>query len=296
MRRAWWVGLWVLVASPALGQSEQALRDAFEGKTVRVKIDMPATSAGIEIHPQQKPAIDFRRLGHLMKREGTSVHNGEAIIVTKVKARKNYIEFQLGGGGYGTLGDKLNDSSESDAHTIDKTNREKTLEDQIRATSDRSKKKALERELRDTRNERESRNARAQSEANQANQLRDLNVQQAKLRGGSRFTLRFAGDLTPAEYLTPDGLQNALAEWVDFGDEPEAPAAVSAAPSGSSAHSLHKGLSLEQVERILGPASASTEKREGSLVVLERTYRRGSETIVTRFVDDVLVKYSISSD
>jgi hypothetical protein len=39
-----------------------------------------------------------------------------------------------------------------------------------------------------------------------------------------------------------------------------------------------------------------TEKREGSLVVLDRTYRRGTETIVARFVDDVLVKYSTSSD
>lgn len=296
MRHTWMVGLWVLTASPALGQSEQVLRDAFEGRTVTVKIDMPATSAGIEVRPEQKPPIDFRRLGKLMKREGTGVRSGQAIMITKVKAKKNYVEFQLGGGGYGTLGDKLSDSSESDAHTIDKTSRESTLEGQIRDTSDRSKKKALERELRDARNERESRNERARAEANQANQLRQLNIQQSKLRGGSRFTLRFAGDVTPPEYLTPDGLQNVLAEWIDFGNEHEAPAAISSDPMSTEANSLHKGLTLEQVEQILGPAIATTEKREGPMVVLERTYRRGSETILTHFVDGVLVRYSISSN
>src|SRR6266850_5879610 len=193
MRRAWIIGLWVLVASPALGQSEQALRAAFEGRTVKVKIDMPATSKGIAIRPEREPPIDFRRLGQLMKREGTSVRSGQSIIVTKVKARKNYVEFQLGGGGYGTLGDMLNNSSESDVHSVDKTSREKQLEEQIRAEPSPSKKKTLERELRDTRNQRESGNARARAEANQANQLRESNIQQAKLRGGSRFTLRFQG-------------------------------------------------------------------------------------------------------
>ena len=295
MRRAWMVGLWVLVASPALGQTEQALREAFEGRTVTVKIDMPATSTGIEVRPEQEPPIDFRRLGELLKREGTGVHSGQAIMVTKVKAKKNSIEFQLGGGGYGTLGDMLNSSSESDAHSVGKTSREKQLEDLIRAESGRGKKKALERELRDARDRRESSNARARAEANQANQLREANIQQVKLRGGSRFTLRFKGDLTPSEYLTPDGLRRALANWVDFGDESAAPAAISAAPSGTT-HPLRKGLTLEEVESILGPATVSTEKREGSMVILERTYRLRDETIVTRFVDDVLVKYSIASN
>ena len=297
MRHAWMVGLWVLVASPALGQSEQVLRDAFEGRTVKVKIDMPATSSGIEVWPEKEPPIDFRRLGGLLKRAGMSVHSGQAMMVTKVKARKNYIEFQLGGGGYGTFGDMLNSSSESDAHTVEKTGREKQLEEQIRAESDPGKKKALDRELRDARNRRESNNARGRAEANQANELREANIQQVRLHSGSRFTLRFKGELTPSEYLTPDGLQNALANWVDFEDESAAPtAATSGSPPGTSTQSLRKGLTLEEVERILGTATASTEKREGSMIILERTYRRGGETIVTRFVDDVLVKYSISSN
>jgi len=291
MRLAWLVGLLALVAGPAFGQSEQALRDAFEGTTVRVKIDMPATSTGIQIQMDHNPPIDFRRLGDLMKREGTSVEAGQAILVTKVKARKNYIEFQLGGGGYGTAGDMLRGSSESDAPTVGKTSHEKHLEEQIRAEHDASKKRALERELRDKRSRRESENARTRAEANQANQLRESNIQQARLRGGSRFTLRFE-DAVPAEYLTPQGLRRALSQWVDF-DEQTAPATEAVA---RDAHSLRKGLTLTEVERILGSARSTVEKREGSLVILERTYRRGDETIVARFVDDVLIRYSISSE
>lgn len=296
MRRVWIFGGLLMAASPAFGQSEQVLREAFEGRTVKVKIDMPATSTGIDVRPGEKPPVDFARLGELMKRQGTSLHTGESVIVTRVKATKNVIEFQLGGGGYGTFGDMLNSSSESDAPSRDKTGHEKQLEDRIRAEADRAKKKALERELRDERSEREHDNARARAEANQANELREANIRTQKLHGGSRFTLRFKNGV-PSEYVTPEGLRHALATWVDFGDDDDAPRAASeGGTSKGGAHSLRKGLTLTEVEHLLGPATSATEKREGSMVVLERTYHRRDETIVARYVDDVLVKYSITSE
>ena len=76
----WNLVLLMLIATPAFGQSEAALRESFEGRTVRVKIDMPATSAGIVIRPEQKPPVNFARLGDLMKREGTSLRNGETAL------------------------------------------------------------------------------------------------------------------------------------------------------------------------------------------------------------------------
>jgi hypothetical protein len=295
MFRAWILVLSVFLASPAFGQGEQALREAFEGTTVRVKIDMPATSTGIDIRPEQKPPIDFARLGDLMKREGISVHAGQSILVTKVKATRNLIEFQLGGGGYGTFGDMLNSSSESDVSTRGKTSRERHLEEQIRAEQNPAKKRVLERDLRDERERREADNARAHAHANQANQLRESNIRQQRLTAGSRFNLRFA-NAVPAELLTPEGLRRALAPWVDFGDEVPTLATTRAATHAAGAHSLRKGLTVSEVERLLGPAASASEKREGSLVIQERTYHRGDETIVTRFVDDVLVRYSITSD
>lgn len=280
---------------PALvqAQSEQALREAFEGKTVQVKIDMPATKAGIDVRPGQTPPIDFARLGDLMKREGTSVKAGESILVTRVKVKKDLVEFQLGGGGYGTFGDALGESPSSDVVAQGKSGHEKQLEDQIRAETDPGKKKSLERELKDARHEREADNARAQAEANQANQLREANIQQKKLRSGSRFNLRYA-DAVPSEVLTPAGLRAVLAAWVDFGASAPGAAGETAAVAPSPA--LRKGLTLDEVEKVLGPAVEARETTEGSMPILQRTYRRGDEKIVTKFVAGVLVEYAISSN
>src|SRR6476469_4800387 len=47
------------VAVPASAQGEAELKDFFEGKSVRVKIDMPATQEGIDVYPDARRAIDF---------------------------------------------------------------------------------------------------------------------------------------------------------------------------------------------------------------------------------------------
>ena len=292
MRSCWLLVALILTAAPAFAQSEQVLRETFQGKFVRVRIDMPATSAGVEIRPDQKPPVDFVKLGDRMKREGTSLRAGDQVMVTKIRVGKNFLEFQMGGGGYGTFGDMLNSSPSSSADVQGKSGREKNLEDQIRATSDPGKKKSLERELKDERRQRESDNARSEAEANQANQLREANIQRLKLGGGSRFTFRFGDHSVPPEYLTPEGLRHALAEYVEF-DEPRE---SSTEPEEAALTSLRKGLTLAEVERVLGPSSEATEKREGSLVILERTYRRSKETVVANFVDGVLVRYTISSN
>ena len=51
MRRLAALLLLTLVARPVLGQSEDAIRAAFEGKTVRVKIEMPGSDDGVDIYP-----------------------------------------------------------------------------------------------------------------------------------------------------------------------------------------------------------------------------------------------------
>src|SRR6185436_9373177 len=180
MRFGWIATLAIFAAPPAFAQSEAVLREAFEGKTVRVRIDMPATSAGINVRPEEKPPVDYVRLGDLMKREGTSLRAGDLVMVTKVKTYKNLVEFQLGGGGYGTFGDMMHSSPTSSAADLGKSGREKDLEDQIRRSSDPARKKSLERELKDERRHRESENARSQAEANQANELREGNIQQLR--------------------------------------------------------------------------------------------------------------------
>jgi hypothetical protein len=52
------------------------------------------------------------------------VRRGDQVLVTKVKVKKDLIEFQLGGGGYGTFGDDA--SPHVNVPLAAKTQREKT--------------------------------------------------------------------------------------------------------------------------------------------------------------------------
>src|SRR5690349_7253797 len=90
----------------AAAQNEAALRAALEGRTVTVRLDMPATSQGVDVYPQDAAPLDVRELAERLKANGTALRIGQQAMITKVVVKKNsHIEFQLGGGGYGTFGD-----------------------------------------------------------------------------------------------------------------------------------------------------------------------------------------------
>ena len=99
------------LAAPAFAQNEGALRTFFEGKRVTVKIDMPGTSDGIDVRADATRAIDYKRYGDRLKNYGTAIRAGESTVVTLVKVKKDLIEFQLGGGGFGTFGDDTSTST-----------------------------------------------------------------------------------------------------------------------------------------------------------------------------------------
>ena len=98
----------VATAPPGFAQSEDQLRTFFEGKTVRVKIEMPGTEDGVDVYPGTAHPIDFPKHATRLKRAGTALRRGDEVLVTKVKVKKDLIEFQLAGGGYGTFGDDDN--------------------------------------------------------------------------------------------------------------------------------------------------------------------------------------------
>ena len=69
-------------ASPAYAQSEPELRDFFEGKSVAVKIDMPATQEGIDLYPDARRAIagpDDRARPDLSRLPTAQTDAGESI-------------------------------------------------------------------------------------------------------------------------------------------------------------------------------------------------------------------------
>jgi hypothetical protein len=287
------------VTRGAAAQDEAALRAAFEGKTIAVRIDMPATSKGVEVYPLDPTPLDFRELAQRLKDNGTAVRMGQQMMVTKVVVKgDSHIEFQLGGGGYGTFGDELGNGSDVHVQSAGETKEERALRESIKNTADKGQRKRLERELDALRSERQRENARAQADAQQANLARETLLRAKRAESGSRFNIRYRNGI-PAEALTPEGVVRALTPYVDF---PGAPAAVSAsagviAPvAGASAgiSGLRKGQTVREVEALLGPAALASEAKEGSITITRRTYRHDGKQVVANFVSGVLVDFSIT--
>jgi len=279
------------VATPLQAQNEAMLRQAFEGKVVAVKIDMPATQQGVDVYPLDQIPVDFREVAQRLKDNSTALRVGQPVMVTKVVVKKNsHIEFQLGGGGYGTFGD--NTSTDVSVVNQSETKAEKALRDSIKHAPGPTKRKQFEKELASLREERERENARAEAEAKQAQSVMEANLRAKRAESGSRFNVRYRNGI-PGDALTPDGLMRALAQYVDFGT---ASGVASSGSDGSTkAHtSLRKGLLLDEVEALLGPAAMATETKEGTLTVLKRTYRKDGQKISASFVNEVLIDFAIT--
>jgi len=279
------------VATPLQAQNEAMLRQAFEGKVVAVKIDMPATQQGVDVYPLDQIPVDFREVAQRLKDNSTALRIGQQVMVTKVVVKKNsHIEFQLGGGGYGTFGD--NTSTDASVVNQSESKAEKALRDSIKHAPGPTKRKQFEKELASLREERERENARADAEAKQAQSVIEANLRAKRAESGSRFNVRYRNGI-PGDALTPDGLMRALAQYVDFGT---ASGVASSGSDGSAkAHaSLRKGLLLDEVETLLGPAAMATETKEGTLTVLKRTYRKDGQKISASFVNEVLIDFAIT--
>jgi hypothetical protein len=278
--------LLLLTAAPLATQTERDLRDYFEGRTVRLKIEMPGTQQGVDLYPGTARPLDFPRHASRLKEYGTAIRRGDEALVTKVKVKDDLIEFQLGGGGYGTFGD--DDSPTVSVPSAPKTTREKNLEKELDRTTDKARRKEIREELDDLKRDRERQDAHNQVLAAQAQESRAANIRQRRLEGGSRFNLRFVNGV-PRDALTPEAMMQALDAYVDFaGLQPGTPAA-------EPARELRKGLTVQEVDAMLGRPDAVSERREGSLTVSSSTYRQRDRVVMAEFVEGVLIRYTITS-
>ncbi len=281
-----------LSARPAVAQTEDALRNYFEGKSVTVKMEMPGSQDGVDVYPGRPQPIDFRKHAARLKEYGTAIRRGDEILITKVKLKDDLIEFQLGGGGYGTFGD--NTDSNVYVPSAPKTQREKNLEQDLKKTTDPAQRRKIQEELDALRKEREREDARNRAQTSQAQQLKEANIRQKRLEGGSRFNIRYAKPM-PNGATTPEGVMAALAEFVDFsaitGQRPQAPAG----PAAGRPDDLRKGLLMSEVDALLGRPTSISERAEGTLNVQTSVYRQGNRTIAVEFVEGVLIRYTIRS-
>ena len=283
-----------LVSVPAIAaaQNESALRSFFEGKRVTLKIDLPGTSDGADVKIGPGRTLDSSKLGDRLRRYGVAIPAGATVTVTLVKVKKDLIEFQLAGGGYGTFGDDTNTSV--DMPLVEKSNREKDLEDLVKRETDSTKRRALQRELDDLRNARERENRRIGVEKASLDKQKAAEVADRRLRGGSRFNLRYTNNV-PLD-VTPNDVVEILSEWIDFSGKPLAPTSTniqSKTPVGGVLPK--KGMLRADAERQFGKPIESTERREGTLRVVTLVFVRGEQHITAEFVEDVLIKYTVMS-
>jgi hypothetical protein len=265
---------------------------------VTVKIDMPGSQRGVDLYFNKSAPMNWKEYSSRIKQFGPAIRKGDVATVTSVVVKKDRIEFQLDGGGFGTFWDDTNENVSPTQ--VDKSAYEKRLEKQIAQTTDPDQKKQLQKELDKERARRERQQASNDQAAQIASQMKSQQVSQNRTRGGSRFNLRWPGSVPP-DQLTPEAVMQRLAEFVDFssmhGGGPASPAATAVAVSGSSpTGQLKQGMNLDDVARLLGQGNKVSESvGADGLKTQVFEYVTGDRRADVTFVNGVVVKYSISS-
>ena len=206
-----------VAAAPVHAQTEWDLKQAFEGKFVIVKMDMPATQRGVDLYPDRQPSVDFTQYSARVREFGVALRPGDRIMVTTVRVKKKNIEFQLGGGGYGVFGDDTGSVYVADES---KSRREKDLEKWIKDERDPERRRRMQRELDDLRRDRERENRRRDAEERDLTARKQSEIASKRLDAGSRFNLWFDEYRLASRVPTPREMRLMLSQFVDFEDGP----------------------------------------------------------------------------
>jgi hypothetical protein len=217
--------------------------------------------------------------------------------VTAVVVKKDRIEFQLDGGGYGTFWD---DTSSVHARMIGKSSYEEQLERDLRNETDQKRRDQLRRELERERSRRERDQWAENSRAAIANEIKQDQIAHKRLQGGSRFNLRWSGRIPEAD-LTPEAIMERLSPWVSFQGTKASPnvlardAAAVTIPANSPVQ-LTRGMKMSAVEAMLGKGDLLAENKSGDgLRSSEYRYTTPDNYVEVTYVEGVLVRYAISS-
>ena len=261
---------------------------------------MPGTEDGVDIYPGTAKPLDYPRHADRLKDNGTALRAGDEALVTKIKVKSKLIEFQLDGGGYGTMGDET--SSNVSVGQAPKTKREQNLEAELKRTGDPVRRRQIKEELDDLKADRERENARNRANVAKAEESRKANIRERRLQGGSRFNIRF-GNGVPQDVLTADGIKAALAAYVEFrARSPRSrrtrvcrwkPGRHRVRPrTGCRPRACWRPRSIGS----WGKPSETTDRMEGRLKVTTKVYRASAGQVTAEFVEGVLIRYSMTSN
>src|SRR5271154_7045270 len=99
---------WAALPCSSPAQSESDVQNYFQGRQVQTKIDMPGTQQGVDLRFDRGTPMDWKQYSSRLKKFGVAIPKEERATVTSVVVKKDLIEFQLDGGGFGTFGDDTN--------------------------------------------------------------------------------------------------------------------------------------------------------------------------------------------
>jgi hypothetical protein len=274
-----------------------SLSSYFTGKEVVMKIDMPGSQQGVDLRFNKDNPMDWKEYSNRLKKNGAAIRKGDTARITAFVVKDDRIEFQLDGGGFGTF---LDDSSTTVAtKSVDKSDYEKQLERQLANTTDPDDRRRLQRDLDRERSRRERQEDNNQAAAQVASQIKAQQVADNRLRGGSRFNLRWSGSI-PADQKNPDAIMKLLADYVSFGHQgaeaPPLPPPQDMAGVPATAH-LKRGMKIDEVTNLLGPGKQTSESvSTDGLKTQTFEYSTGDRHVQVIYVEGLVIRYSISSD
>jgi hypothetical protein len=307
------LALFVIPARAQDDPSSAAIQSFFNGREVTVLLDMPGSQKGVDLYFSKPAVMDWKEYSGRIKSFGVAIRKGDVARVTGVVVKKDRIEFQLNGGGFGTFGDDTNTNIQ--AKYADKSDYEKSLENQIANTDDPDRKDDLQRQLDRERARRAREDAANQRAAQVASQIKAQQVSDSRMQGGSRFNLRWQGKI-PSDALSPDAITQLMANYITLDTGAQQPAAGSpppgygpplgygphpgyapAPPAGAPTGQLQRGMQIAQVTALLGPGTqiSSTTSADG-LTTQVFEYVNGERHTQVTFVSGVVVRFSISSN
>jgi hypothetical protein len=291
---------------PVSGQGDpSSLEGYFTGKMVVAKIDMPGTEKGIDLSFSKPAPMDWKEYSSRLTTFGVAIHKGDTARITRIVLKSDHIEFHLDGGGFGAFGDDTNTTVT--ATSVPKSQREKDLEKQVADAKDPRQKRDLQEDLDRERSRRERQDAENRNAAMIASHMKAQQVAEKRLRGGSRFNLRWK-DSIPSDDRNPEIVMKLLADYVDFdASHGSVPAPIAAAPpppeqapavdgGASGLGQLKRGMKIEDVFALLGQGkqiSQSVSNEGLRTQVIE--FRTADNVVDVTLVENVVVRYSVNS-
>jgi hypothetical protein len=285
---------------PLNAQDSNALSNYFTGKEVVLKIDMPGSQQGVDLRFNNDNPMNWKEYSNRLKSNGVAIRKGDTARITGSVVKNDRIEFQLDGGGFGTFFD--DSSTTVNPRSVDKSDYEKQLQREIANTTDEDKRRRLQRDLDRERSRRQRQEADNQDAAMVASQIKSQKVADDRLRGGSRFNLRWSGSIPP-DLKNPDAVMKLMADYVTFPAAEQAgppPAAMENTPVDSGVPAtaqLKRGMKMGEVSNLFGPGkqiSQSTSADGLKTQVFE--YTSGDRLVDVTYVEGLVVRYSISSN